>query len=229
MCSSIRGLTPVARHLELSERLCGERVRASQSIFTAAIMPLFWVAAAITLVKTPIGILAEHHVVLVFRAHFIDQRGQFGELRVIDASSRERAQLRLRWNAAPRAIERADIGHARLAAGRLGVHDIHAGADANSSYQAIQLQRDDGFANGRARHREGLRQLALRGQTLTDFVFAARNAGRQLLSDALVQSLCVGRHFRQRGQPMVLDGAIIAGLTNCHKPAPRQIQLNGRW
>ncbi len=66
-----------------------------------------------------------------------------------------------------------------------------------------------------ARHREGLRQLALRGRTLADFVFATRDAGRQLLSDALVQSLCVCRHFRRRGRPVVLDRAIIAGLTNC--------------
>jgi hypothetical protein len=58
--------------------------------------------------------------------------------------------------------------------------------------QSVEFERDDGFAHGRARNAEGLRQLALGGQALADFMLAVGDCLRELLRDLFVKASWFG-------------------------------------
>jgi hypothetical protein len=98
-------------------------------------------------VEAPIRFLAHDDFVLpVVIAHFRDQPGKFGELRIVDAQRGERR--RFAFDGMPRfeQFEGSDVLGAFGAARRLAAFDIDTRAEPDVD-QLIQLQRDDGLAH----------------------------------------------------------------------------------
>ncbi len=82
------------------------------------------------------------------------------------------------------------------AAARPQRHHVDAGADADLE-AALDLERDQGFADGGARHAQRLGQLAFGRQPAADGIFAAVNALPQLIGNLLVETARLCRCKRQ--------------------------------
>src|SRR5215470_13910789 len=118
-----------------------------------------------------IGILTLYDVVLVLVEHFGNEHLELYELTLVDSGRSQGTSFAFDGAPCFEQLERPNVSGSCLAAGRLLVHDIDAGACAHI-HQAIQLESNDRLTDGWSRNLEGLCELSFRRQALPDLVSA---------------------------------------------------------
>ena len=149
-------------------------------------MPLFCVAGAMQ-VEAAVGVLGHDHVAGILLLHLGHETGELLQFVVGDAQRGERARLALDRASRLEQFEGTDIGFGRLAVVRQARDHIDAGAHPHLD-QAVELERDQRFTDGRTRYRIGLGKHAFRREPLADLESAGGDCRGKIGRDALVQS-----------------------------------------